>query len=302
MLHMHGFSESNFRRPRILMIGCGDVGRRLLPSLTKTHQVIVLTSQESKLQELRTLGTLPILGNLDQRPTLKRLSHLASTVIHLAPPNPDGLRDLRTQNLLRILSQGGKVRRFVYVSTTGVYGHCAGDWVFETDTVNPRTSRAKRRVDAENQIRAWAAERQINATILRVPGIYAENRLPIDRLAQKTPALLPEEDVFTNHIHADDLAKLILMTIYRGRPQRLINTSDESHLKMGDYFDLVAHYAGVKPPPRLSFEELREAVSPMMLSFMQESRRVSNQRMSELGYKLQYPRVEDFLKTHFNVK
>lgn len=299
MLHMQGNSESRFGRPRILIVGCGDVGRRLLPELTKTHQVIVLTSQASKLSEFRALGAVPVLGNLDQRHTLTRLSTLASTVIHLAPPNPEGLRDLRTQNLLRILSQGGRVRRFVYVSTTGVYGHCAGDWVSESDPVNPRTSRAKRRVDAENQIRAWAVASQVTASILRVPGIYAGNRLPIDRLKQGTPALLPEEDVFTNHIHADDLAGLILMSIYRGRPQRLINTSDDSYLKMGEYFDLVARYTKLPKAPRVSFEELREAVSPMMLSFMQESRRVRNQRMSELGYELQYPSVEDFLKAHY---
>ena len=287
--------KPHFGKPTLLIVGCGDVGRRLLPSLTKVFKVFALTSQQEKVQELRLAGATPIVGNLDQRHTLKRLTSLASIVVHLAPPNPQGQSDLRTKKLLSILSQGGRVRRFVYISTSGVYGDCHGNWVTEETTPSPLSDRGQRRLDAENQIRAWAVTAGVNASILRVPGIYAGNRLPVDRLQAGTPALNPQEDVYTNHIHADDLAKLIEIAIFRAQPQRVINASDNSDLKMGEYFDLVADFYGLSRPPRVSREQLKGQVSPMMLSFMQESRRLSNNRIAELGYSLRYPTVGSFL-------
>lgn len=287
--------KPQFGKPALLIVGCGDVGRRLLPSLTKVFKVFALTSQPEKVQELRLAGATPVVGNLDQKHTLKRLASLASIVVHLAPPNPQGSSDLRTKKLLSILSQGGRVRRFVYISTSGVYGDCQGAWVSEQTTPAPKSDRGRRRLNAENQIRAWAIAAGVNASILRVPGIYAGNRLPIDRLEAGTPALSADEDVYTNHIHADDLAKLIEMAIFRAQPQRVINASDNSGLKMGEYFDLVADFYGVERPPRVSREQLKGQVSPMMLSFMQESRRLSNTRIAELGYSLRYPTVESFL-------
>ncbi len=293
---MQTILKPRFGKPAILIVGCGDIGRRLLPSLTSKFKVFALTSQPEKAHELRLAGAVPIVGNLDQRDTLKRLASLASIVVHLAPPNPTGNLDLRTKSLLSILSQGGRVRRFVYISTSGVYGDFQGAWVSEVSPTIPASDRGQRRLHAEQLIRAWAIGSGVNACILRVPGIYSDNRLPIERLKTGTPALVDEVDVYTNHIHAYDLAKLIELAIFRGRPQRLINASDNSHMKMGEYFDLVAEYYDLPRPPRVSKEELKGKVSPMMLSFMQESRRLNNDRIIELGYALRYPTVESFLK------
>ena len=293
---MQNYLKPRFGKPALLIVGCGDIGRRLLPSLTRVFKVFALTSQPDKAQELRLAGAIPIIGNLDQKTTLKRLANLASIVVHLAPPSTQGPLDLRTKSLLSILSQAGRVRRFVYISTSGVYGDCQGAWVSEATPPNPTSERGQRRLHAENQIRAWAIQAGVNASILRVPGIYAGNRLPIDRLKAGTPALKDDEDVYTNHIHADDLAKLIELAIFRAKPQRVINASDRSHLKMGEYFDLVAKYAQLPMPPRVSREQLGGQVSPMMLSFMQESRRLTNSRIAELGCILRYPTVESFLK------
>jgi len=289
-------TSSIANQPRALLIGCGDVGMRLLPILVKTHKVYVLTTQESKKSLLRSMGAVPIVGNLDERHTLKKIAHLAPYVIHLAPPNQEGLKDLRTRNLLHTLSQGGKTQRLIYVSTSGVYGDCKGDYVSETRTLAPTSPRGKRRMDAEQQLRSWATHHRVQVSILRVPGIYASNRLPIERLKAGTPALKHDEDVFTNHIHADDLARIILYAFYRGLPQRVLNASDSSWLKMGEYFDLVAKNFGLPSPKRLTFEELRTQVSSQMLSFMKESRRLQNERLKELGFHLMYPTVEDFLK------
>jgi nucleoside-diphosphate-sugar epimerase len=238
------------------------------------------------------------LGNLDQPESLWRLSGLAQTVIHLAPPQNQGNRDCRTRNLIRILSQAPDVvRRLIYISTTGVYGDHGGAEVSETTTIQPQSERAQRRVDAERALRLWAPTHGISLTILRVPGIYATDRLPLERLHSKTPALLPEEDAYSNHIQSDDLASLICAAVYHGKPQRVINVCDGGQTKMGDYFDEVADAFGLERPPRMPASEVQKMVSPMLWSFMRESRRVTNTRLPELKTPLRYPSVAHFLKT-----
>jgi len=288
----------SFGKPSILIIGCGDIGLRVAKQLSRSHRVYALTSQKSRFQELREVGATPILGDLDKPETLWRLSGLAQTVIHLAPPQNHGNRDCRTRNLLRILAQGSHaVRRLIYISTTGVYGDHRGERVSEATPVSPQSDRAQRRVDAERILRLWGPANGVLVTILRVPGIYALDRLPLDRLQTKTPALLPEEDAYSNHIHSEDLARLVCAAVYRGKPQRIINTCDGGETKMGDYFDEVADAFGLERPPRMAAKELQKMVSPMLWSFMRESRRVSNNRLHELKTPLRYPSVGHFLKT-----
>ncbi len=288
----------SFGKSSILIIGCGDIGLRVARLLSRSHRVFALTSSQNRFQELRATGAIPIFGNLDYPESLWRLGGLAQTVIHLAPPQNQGVRDCRTRNLLRILAQGsGVVRRLIYISTTGVYGDHRGAKVSETTPVNPQSERAQRRVDAERVLRLWGPAHGVAVTTLRVPGIYAVNRLPIERLQSKTPALLPNEDAYSNHIHSDDLARLVCAAVYHGKPQRVINACDGNETKMGDYFDQVADAYGLERPPRMSAEELQGLVSPMLWSFMRESRRVANTRLQELKTPLRYPSVDDFLKT-----
>lgn len=288
----------SFGKPSILIIGCGDIGLRVAKQLSRSHRVFALTSQQRRFQELREVGATPILGNLDQPESLWRLTGLAQTVIHLAPPQNSGNRDCRTRNLIRILAQGSNaVRRLIYISTTGVYGDHRGAKVSEITPVNPQSERAKRRVDAERVLRLWGPANGVSVTILRVPGIYAADRLPIERLEAKTPALVPEEDAYSNHIQSDDLARLVCAAVYHGKPQRIINACDGGETKMGDYFDEVADAFGLQRPARLPGNELQKIVSPMLWSFMRESRRVTNTRLPELKTPLRYPSVGHFLKT-----
>ena len=287
-----------FGKPSILIIGCGDIGLRVAKQLSHSHRVFALTSSQNRFQELREVGAIPILGNLDHPESLWRLSGLAQTVVHLAPPQNQGNRDCRTRNLVRILAQGSSsVRRLIYISTTGVYGDQGGARVNEATPVQPQSERAQRRVDAERILRLWGPAHGVAVTILRVPGIYAANRLPLERLQTKTPALLREEDAYSNHIHSDDLARLVCGAVYRGKPQRIINACDGAETKMGDYFDEVADAFGLERPPRMSTKEVQKLVSPMLWSFMRESRRVTNARLPELKIPLRYPSVADFLKT-----
>ena len=280
-------------RPRLLLVGCGDVGMRLLPLLRDRFRVFAVTSQPARVAELRAAGSTPVVANLDHPDSLHRLQGLATTVVHLAPPPSEGAQDRRTRNLTRILPRHGTL---VYVSTTGVYGDCGGALFDETRPVAPVNARAQRRVDAEQVLRRWARRAQANLSILRVPGIYAADRLPVERLHKGTPALRDDDDVYTNHIHADDLAQIIALAIFRAQPLRVYHTVDDSDLKMGEYFDTVADAFGLPHPPRLPRVELAQQVSPILLSFMSESRRLKNERMkAELGVRLRYPTVADLL-------
>lgn len=188
--------------------------------------------------------------------------------------------------------------RLVYASTTGVYGDCGGALIDETRPVNPTNARAKRRVDAERQLRQVTARGALRASIVRIPGIYAAERLPLARIARHMPALHDADDVYTNHIHADDLAAILLRTLRCGAPARVFHASDDSVLKMGAYFDLVARAYGLTPVPRISRSEAERQLEPLTLSFMSESRRLANSRLKrELRVALRYARVEDFLAT-----
>ena len=232
-------------------------------------------------------------GDLDSPETLDRLAGLAQDVVHFAPPPGLGTRDTRTANLIRALTKGGSLpQRMVYISTSGVYGDCGGALVEETRQARPSSDRARRRLDAERQLRAWGVETAVHVSILRVPGIYAAERLPLARLKAGTPALATEQDPYTNHIHADDLARTVIAALSRGRGGRAYNASDDSWMKMGDYFDLVADQFGLPHPPRISRETAEREIPESMLSFMRESRRLANRRLKkELRVKLRYPSV-----------
>jgi len=258
-----------------------------------------MTSSPARREALRAAGATPVLGNLDAPATLGRLGGLASAVLHLAPPAPQGRHDTRTRALLQALARAGRVQRLVYASTSGVYGDAAGARFDETRAVRPSTDRALRRVDAENQVRAFGRRTGARVSVLRIPGIYAADRdggHPRERLLRGTPVLDATEDVFTNHIHADDLARACVAALVRGAAQRIYHASDDSDLLMGEYFDLAAEVCGLPPPPRVSRAQAAQALSPVMLSFMSESRRLINHRLkSELRLVLRYPTVREGL-------
>lgn len=282
-----------FAGPRILIVGCGDVGMRLVARLGDRYRIHALTHSPERAGSLRAAGAMPIVADLDARRTLDRLGGLARTVVHLAPPQASGRTDRRTRALCAALHG---VERLVYVSTSGVYGDCGGAWVDETRAVAPQTDRAWRRVDAERQLRGWARRTGARLVILRVPGIYAADRLPLERIVAGTPVLQAADDVYTNHIHADDLAHLIAVALDRGLPQRVVHAVDGSALPMAEWFDLIAASRGLPAPPRVSRAELAERVGADRLSFMSESRRMSDTRMrDELGMRLTYPTVREGL-------
>jgi nucleoside-diphosphate-sugar epimerase len=298
-----GALPARFRRPRLLIVGCGDVGLRVARALPRNVQVRALTSSPERVHELRAHGITPLIGNLDEPATLRRLAGLATWVLHLAPPrndDPDWRRDSRTQALLCALRLRGLPQAVVYGSTSGVYGDCGGERVTETRTVNPLTPRAERRVQAEALLRFFGRGTGARVHVLRIPGIYAPDReggTPRGRLLKGTPVLMREDDVYTNHIHADDLARTCIAALWRGKPQRITHASDDSELLMGDYFDLAAEIYGLPKPPRVARSTAREQLPLMLLSFMSESRRLDNTRLKrELRVGLRFGEVGEGLR------
>lgn len=295
-----GALPARFRRERVLIVGCGDVGLRVARQLKGRMRLLALTSSPDRLGELRQEGITPLRGNLDRAGSLARLAGIATRVVHLAPPKSDDgeqwWRDLRTVALLRALRLRTPPVSLVYGSTSGVYGDCQGEWVNETRAVQPRTPRAQRRVDAETAVRHFGRSAHVRAAILRIPGIYAPDReggTPRERLLKGTPVLQDSDDVYTNHIHADDLARAVVAAMWRGQPQRIYNASDDSGLKMGEYFDLAADLYGLPRPPRVARSTAKDELPLMLLSFMGESRRMENQRLkTELRVVLRHPGVQ----------
>ena len=276
---------------RVLMVGCGDVALRVAQHMQHRARLIGLTRKREDTRKLRAHGIVPLVGDLDDRRTLTRLAAAPFAVLHFAPPPADGRDDPRTRHLLAALA-GARIipRHLVYISTSGVYGDCAGARVPETRPRRAQTPRAQRRVVAEDLLRAWSARHGVVLSILRVPGIYAPTRLPLERLRHGTPALAPDDDVHTNHIHADDLARAVVGALYRGRANRAYNVSDDSEMKMGAWFDAVADAFRLPRPRRISWEEAEREIAPSLLSFMSESRRLSNARLKrELRVRLAHP-------------
>ena len=278
---------------RILIVGSGDVARRALPWLVRRFRVFALVRQPEAAAELRALGAVPVAGDLDDRRSLRRLAGIADAVLHFAPPPQTGEGDPRMARLLAALAGRSSLPQgVVYISTTGVYGDCAGVRVDEARPCRAQTARGRRRVDAERRLRAFGRRNRVRVALLRAPGIYAADRLPLERLRRGDPVLAADEDVHTNHIHAEDLGRACIAALSRGGGNRVYNINDDSALAMGDWFDLLADRFALPRAPRLPREEVKRGVPAMQWSFMSESRRLDNTRMKrELRLRLRYPTV-----------
>lgn len=281
---------------RLLIVGFGDVAARLARRYAGQAEFVGLIRRPERVAELRALGVTPLVADLDRAASLTRLPRVDG-VLHFAPPPGEGSADPRTARLLHALGRRGPPGALVYISTSGVYGDCGGDWVAETRAVAPVNARAVRRVDAERQLRAWGAAHRVQVSILRAPGIYAADRLPLERIRRGTPALVAKDDSYTNHIHADDLARLAWAALFRGRRQRVYHAVDAQPLKMGDWFDSCADAFGLPRPPRVQRAEAEGVLSEALLSFLRESRQLSNARTTrELRLKYRYPTSDDLLR------
>lgn len=279
----------------LLIVGLGDVATRALPLLRTHFRIAALVRPGSAAAAARHPEVDCIVGDLDAPRTLEAVVARASHVLHTAPPPAQGRDDPRTANLLRALETRSPLpRRIVYVSTSGVYGDCGGAEIDETRPVAPASDRARRRVDAERRLSDFGRAHDVRIVVLRAPGIYAADRLPLARLRNGTPVLRDEDDVYTNHVHADDLAAMCAAALTHPGAEGVYNACDDSALKMSAWFDLLADRAGLPRPPRIGRADAPGTIPAPLLSFMSESRRLLNGRIKrDLGIALRYPTVRD---------
>lgn len=277
------------------IIGCGDIGRRVACLYLKADTgVTAWVKSEASYQACQRMGLEAHRNDFDLHFTFK-ISDVKNRILYTVPPPPYGKEDTRLRTLLEQID-ATKINKFVLISTTGVYGDCDGNWVDETTPIKPEADRALRRADAEASLQTWADRYAINYLILRVPGIYAADRLPLERLKAGTPIVAPTEAPWTNRIHADDLASPCFSALNGQAANEIINVSDDAPGTMAEYFSAVADFAGFPHPPYISLREARRTLSPGMLSYLAESRRVRNDKMKQLlGIHLRYPSLKQGL-------
>lgn len=284
--------------PDILIVGCGDIGVRVAQLEKQAgRKVSGLVRSEEGAERLRSYGIVPVMGTLDDLTSLSDLPTGGKLVYYFAPPTGGGPFDSRMRSFCQAVSAGPLPEKVVYMSTSGVYGDCGGEWVTEETPLNPQTSRAQRRVDAETTLKEWGQEHSVPVVILRVTGIYGPGRLPLARIQQGHPVLREEESPPTNRIHADDLAVVSVKAAETATDGDIFNVSDGQPGTMTQYFNLVSELLDLPPLPQVDMEEAKRVMNPMMLSYLTETRRMDNRKMiDQLGVTLTYPNLKAGLK------
>ncbi len=286
---------------KVWIVGCGDIGQRVA-HLYQNESVNGIVSSHESAVKFEKLSIESHVIDLDSDFTLEDHELANVDVYYFAPPPPAGAKDTRLKRFLIRLSKLEQLpRRIVLISTTGVYGDSDGDWIDETTPINPQADRAVRRVSAEQILQRWIekthGENRCEFMILRVPGIYAEDRLPLARLEKGLPIVNADEAGFTNRIHADDLARACKMAMDCETSGHIINVTDGNPSTMTDYFNHVADYAILPRPPQISLQQAEQELTEGMVSYLKESRRIRNDKMLEiLGIKLLYPSLDVSLK------
>jgi nucleoside-diphosphate-sugar epimerase len=282
----------------VLIVGCGDIGVRVARQVQQAGgNVIGLARSEASAGRLLALGIDPVIANLDDAASLNALPTAGKLIFYFAPPPGGGPFDSRMRNFCQAVDSGQVPAKIVYISTSGVYGDCRGEWVTEQTPINPQTSRAQRRADAEATLSEWARRHALPVVILRVTGIYGPGRLPLARVQQGHPILREEESPPTNRIHADDLADVCIRAAEKAVDGDIFNVSDGQPGTMTQYFNTVCDLLGLPRLPQIDMQEARQVMNPMMLSYLTETRRMDNRKMMEqLDVTLMYPDLSSGLK------
>jgi nucleoside-diphosphate-sugar epimerase len=284
----------------VTIIGCGDIGTRLAMAYQKSmFEVTGWVASCKSARRLQQLNITTVQLDLDQL-ALQAGSLAEELLFYFVPPPKLGVVDSRVGHLIGALNKAVKPQKVVYLSTSGVYGDCQGEWVDEQRKPQPTVDRAKRRLDAEQQWQAWSRRSGVPLVILRVAGIYGPGKLPIERIRKGLPMVAEIDAPITNHIHSLDLVRIAMAAMERGEDGALFNVCDGRPESMTRYFNRVADYLQLPRPPQISLQEAKQQLSPGMLSYLAESRRLSNRKLlKELGVVLQYPELEQGLPACF---
>ncbi|NNF97465.1 MAG: SDR family oxidoreductase [Halobacteria archaeon] len=285
-------NSAEFEPQSVLIVGCGDIGRRVA-ARWEGVPVTGLVHSKASAEQIQQAGIRPLQASLDDPSNLQDLPVADALVYYFAPPPATGTTDPRMAHFLAAIDPERLPARIVYISTSRVYGDRGGERVNEDTPPNPQVDRARRRYDAEQQLRRFGQEYGVAVVILRVGGIYGPGRLPRKRLQDRVPIIHEHLAPSTNRIHAEDLAQICVAAARRGRADSVYNVSDGTDSNMTEYFNTVADILKLPRPPTIDWEEAQRSLSAGMLSYLKESRRMDNRRMlEELGIELQYPTLE----------
>lgn len=277
---------------KLLICGYGDIGQRLASLAQPHYDNILAIARHPSGPDIE-----PCALDLDQPGACDKLPWAGQDVAYFAPPPAPGNHDTRLANVLASMAPNPP-RRMVYISTSGVYGDCAGAWVDEASPTRPQSDRAKRRLDAEQQLRSFSAQYGTPVIILRVPGIYGPGRLPLERIKSALPVICPEQAPWSNRIHSEDLARIALLALQTASEGiEVFNVADGSPSTMTEYFYAVADALKLPRPPCVSLEDAPQHLTPAMMSFINESRRMRIDKLKNvLGFEPQYPDLKSGLK------
>jgi nucleoside-diphosphate-sugar epimerase len=282
----------------LLLLGCGDIGIRVakLAQELKYSPIIGTARTSESLATISKDRIIPCYANFDEPASLATLPTGNAVVVYFVPPPGGGFSDSRARNFCNAIKETALPAKIVYISTTAVYGDHGDEWITEETPTVPSSSRGKRRLDAEETFTAWGRKHQVPVIILRVAGIYGPGRLPLQQLQSNHPVLIHTEARPTNRIHADDLAAACLAAAEGGSNFTIYNVCDGNPGTLTEYFTLAANLLGLPEPPQIHLAEAHKVMTPLMLTYVREGHRISNQKLlNELGLHLRYPSLADGL-------
>jgi nucleoside-diphosphate-sugar epimerase len=268
------------KKNNIILAGSGYLGDTIIRLLSGINHCYLVT-EISRSKKSRGAGIKSIQHDIDNSINLD-LDLVDSKIIYMAPPDTTSAGDLRISKFIDTISKH-KISRFIYISTSGVYGNCHGKRVNELVPLNPITDRAKRRVDAESKIIDFGRENNVEILILRVPGIYGKNRLPIKRVMNREPLIEKAQSRTTNLIHVEDLSRIVIRSLeIEIQEVEIINVSDGTAVKTTEYYEKIYDALEINLPRYVSYEEAKTMYDEKRLSFLNESRVLDTTKMEKI--------------------
>ena len=267
-------------------MGCGYIGKKIAHRLKANNPDFFCFVQSEKSKDICiSMGLKSIQFDLDESDTLideagKSLL-VNSDIAYLAPPQRSGEKDIRMQHFISMLETlSAAPSKILLISTTGVYGDCEGEWIDEQQPTKPQADRARRRLSAENQLKTYCEKFKVQYVVFRVPGIYAPDKLPVKRITSGEPIVNAADSGYTNRIHADDLSAFCVEALVGDEVTTgIFNCCDGAPSTMNDYFVKVADALKLTRPKEISLLQAQQELSPGMLSYLAESKRISNKKL-----------------------
>jgi nucleoside-diphosphate-sugar epimerase len=282
---------------KVIIAGCGYIGTRVARICkNKGAKVTCLVRAPDHQASLAAEGFTAHSCSFDHPSDIPALDVADSIIYYLVPPPGGGNADTRARNFCTTLSGTATPARIIYMSATSVYSEATGGTVTELSETAPLSAMGKRRLDAEDTFREYGTANNVPVITLRVSGIYGPGRLPLMQISQGQPLLREEESGPSNRIHADDLARICCAAAENGKDGDIFNVSDGHPSSMTAYFNACADQLGYPRQHQITMEEARQVMSPLMFSYVSESRVIDNSRMlKQLGVNLQYPSIAEGL-------